>query len=156
MPVALLLGWLLAAAWGQGRPSVMAPRDPNASQEPPGPLDLMRDLSGQDGPDRLLAARDLRRMARRNLKLSNRQRGDELVVNDAIVQLAELDHLVAPTCSGLLTAGAVARPCADILGILETVTALPALQAALPSAGRRNRRHLERAIKRIERAQAPG
>jgi hypothetical protein len=152
-PLVLLLGWLVGAAWGLDQSSVMVPRDPSANQEAPTPADLMRHLAGDDVPDRLLAARDLRRMARRSLKLSNRERGDELVINDALVQLAELDRLAAPTCTALLTAGGVARPCADLLGILETAAALPALHAALPTASRSNRRHIERAIKRIERAQ---
>lgn len=155
MTALVLLGWLVGAAWGLDQSSVIAPKDPQANQGPPTAAELMRALGGDNGPDRLLAARDLRRMARRNLKLSNRRRGDELVINDAIVQLDELDAEAAPTCAALLTEGAVARPCADILGILETAAALPALRAALPTASRHNRRHLERAIARIERAQLP-
>jgi hypothetical protein len=152
----LLLGGLLAAS-AQSRPSVMAPTHPGSGrEEPPGLADTVAALRGADGPDRLLAARDLRRLARRNLRLSNRSGGDELLVQEALVLLEEMDRLVAPTCIGLLQAGAVARPCADVLGVLETADALPALRDALSTAGRLERRRFARAIARIERAQVPG
>lgn len=119
-------------------------------------LDLARDLTSADKGDRQLAARALRRRARVLLRESERKEGT-LTQLEAVATLADYDAKVAPRCLKVLDQPDLIRPCADILGLLETAEARAPLAQALASEPRRGvQRAIERALRRIDAAHPPG
>ena len=111
------------------------------------------DLVGQDAHKRLFAARVLRTRVREAWRVAGKA-GDDLRNTEALQTLSDFDTLIAPRCIRQLAVANTLRPCADILGMLETKDALPALRNAQNNVQqRRDRRVLKSAIERIEYAQ---
>jgi len=111
------------------------------------------DLVGNDGPKQTYAARVLRRRVRSAWRVAARNR-DDLQTIEARQMLGEFDALVAPRCIRQLSNPGTLRPCAQILGMLETKAALEPLRMALAqSRPRCTRKAIERAIFRLEDAQ---
>ena len=139
-------------AWGgpvfaqpQTTGMIMPPR-------PKGFDDYLRDLAGDDGPDRLLAARMLRNEVRIALRTVERRPAGSHLSDAAYSDLLLFDTQLAPVCMRALTVDNVAGICADILRSLELEASLPALEAARAQESRRRvRRRMERAIEQIER-----
>jgi len=108
------------------------------------------DLVGQDPAKRLFAVRVLRTRAREACRIASK-RGEEIRNIEARQTLADFDTLVAPRCIRQLKVDSIRQPCAEILGMLETTAALPALKAAQVNAhNKREQRIIASAIKRIE------
>jgi hypothetical protein len=139
---ALLLAGLLAVA--PNLPGVEAPQTT---------LDLINDLRHENPSRRLYAARELRRQARHALRDANARPGS-LKADESLVALTLFDEKVAGICIDAVASDEnIARQCADILGLLETVAARPALSAAAARADARGlQRALARALRRIEGA----
>ena len=111
------------------------------------------DLVGQDVSDRLYAARVLLRRVRTAWRVAGRK-GDALQTIEARQTLANFDQLVAPRCIRQLAVRNVRIPCTQILGMLETKEAVPALQqVTLASLSSREHRIVLRTIRRIEGVQ---
>ena len=111
------------------------------------------DLVGSDVSDRLYAARVLRRRVRTAWRIAGRN-GNGFSTIEARQTLAEFDVIVAPRCIRQLELKDVRIPCAHILGMLETVDALPALTtAAQTTVNDREKRIIALAIHRIEESQ---
>lgn len=111
------------------------------------------DLVSGDGPKETYAARVLRRRVRSAWRAAARDREDFQAI-EARQILGEFDALVAPRCIRQLSNPRTLRPCAQILGMLETEAALEPLQTALTEPlGRCTRKAIERAIGRVEAAQ---
>lgn len=141
--LALLLLSLGGAAHAAG---VQAP-----GQAPPQLADYLEDLDSGDQAKRRLAARTLRTMVKVEVKRSARVGGDDLQRDEALLSLQDFDKQLAPRCMEYLAAPALAVPCADILRLLETTEALPALrEAAATTTRRRALRRLRRTIDALE------
>jgi len=127
-----------------------------AGQPPPDFQDYVVDLESPDPHRRRLAIRTLRGRIHAELRRSARS-GDPLVRDEATLVLDDADHGVAPRCIEDIDQPELTRPCADILAMLETTAALPALRSQL-SIGTRAaaRHHLERAITVLESYAAEG
>jgi HEAT repeat protein len=117
-------------------------------ERPETPEALIADLRDGRPPDQLFAVRELRRLTRISIAETNHR--DPIRSMEARQFLIVFDDALAPTCTELLGSPRLTRSCADILGMLETGAALPALEAALPDARRATRRHIERAIRAIK------
>ena len=123
-------------------------RDDFQRQRPTAPEDLIADLSEGRPPDQLFAARELRRLIREELKdLDHR---DPVRSMEARQNLALFDRVLAPMCVEKLSVEPLTASCADILGLLETEDALPALREVQESTTGRAQRRAVRAIERIE------
>ena len=148
--VLLLLLATLHGAWAvNAEPAVATPQQ--------GLVSLLDDLSGSRPPDRLFAARELRRQVRGAIRATRRNRPGSLASDDAMAQLEDFDRTVAPRCISVLGKDDVRLHCAEILGMLETAEALAPLRAALEQEQRpRVRRHIQRAITLVEEGNAPG
>ena len=108
------------------------------------------DLVGEDAHKRLFAARVLRTRVREAWRVAGRSAGD-FRNTEALQTLSDFDTIIAPRCIRQLKVQNTLRPCAKILGMLETKQALPALQSAMQETKHRRSRHIiEVAIKRIE------
>jgi len=134
---------------------------PHAAAKQPGPdltgpetvEDLVADLAGADDSDRLFAARELRRRVRSNSRLTERARGDELVVLQARQDLQDLRRDVVPICQEQIQVRNVTAPCADILGVLGAATSISVLEARLTTETRGwVLRRLERALLNLNSA----
>ncbi|MGB0640701.1 MAG: hypothetical protein ACPGTU_15285 [Myxococcota bacterium] len=111
------------------------------------------DLIGQNSADRLYAARVLHRRVREAWRTSVKDSSDIRVI-EAKQTLADFDTLVAPKCIRQLKVSNTLRPCASILGMLETEAAVDALKWQLGQENsRRNRRVINRALGRIQASQ---
>ena len=111
------------------------------------------DLVGEDSHKRLFAARVLRTRVREAWRVAGRNT-DDFRNTEALQTLSDFDTLIAPRCIRQLKVQNTLRPCAKILGMLETETALPALRSAMQETKvRRSQRVIGVAIKRIEYAQ---
>ena len=107
------------------------------------------DLDGGDRHKRLFAARVLLRRTAEAARVGNRATVD-IQVMEARQRLSDFDRLVAPKCLRLLNTANIARPCAKMLGLLETAGAVDALEdLAASDAGFCTRRAARRALKRI-------
>jgi hypothetical protein len=137
----LILLWSLVAA--AQTIQELIPRE-----RPDTPEGLIADLQDGRSPDQLYAVRELRRLAR--ISLSDVKHRDPIRSMEARQFLVVFDDKLAPICIENLPDTKLTRPCADILGLLETESALPALNAVLPDTRRGTRRHVERAIHAIE------
>ena len=108
------------------------------------------DLDGGDRHKRLFAARVLLRRTAEAARIGNRTTAD-IRVMQARQRLDDFDRLVAPKCLRLLSTPNVARPCAKMLGLLETKEAIQPLQAlATSDAGFCTRRAARWALRRLE------
>jgi len=112
-----------------------------------------RDLVGQNPHDRLFAARVIRTRVREAWRWAGGAT-DHFRTIEARQTLSTFDVLIVPRCTHQLSVANLLRPCAQILGMLESNAALPALLEANKSARlRRDKRAVERAIDRIRAAQ---
>ncbi|MEL6345943.1 MAG: hypothetical protein AAFV53_22720 [Myxococcota bacterium] len=147
---------LLTAAIAVFSPAAMgqsnAPRPSNIPQQGLKNYDterLLRDLVGERRSSQVYAARELRRQARMTVLLLHEP--DQDTVMEARLRLSDFDKQLAPACVSVLDQPHVTFLCADILGTLETTSALPALEATFQAADkRRNRKSLERNIDRLQ------
>lgn len=116
---------------------------------PPTIVELVQNLSGNNGPKQLLAARDLQHQAR----VADRMTGggvDSLWALEARAELAELTRHALPACLDKLQLRRVGPPCADLVGRLEEPVACGPLTAAVTeSAQWANRRAAARALRRL-------
>jgi len=118
-----------------------------AGQAPPGVDDYLADLDGGDKAKRRLAARSLRGMLRGELRRASTKNSADISHIEALMLLDDLDRRLVPRCVEVLQEPALMVPCADILRLLETTTAIPALQQAIATrTSRRAHRHLRRAL----------
>lgn len=110
----------------------------------------VQDLVGQDSADRLFAARVLHRRVREAWRNSAKD-SSEIKVIEAKQTMADFDTLVAPKCIRQLSVANTLRPCASILGMLETEEAVtPLIEQRDQEESRRNRRVIDRALSRIQ------
>ena len=108
---------------------------------------------GQDPHDRLFAARVIRARVREAWRWAGGG-AHQLRTIEARQNLSNFDVMVAPRCIRQLSEPNVMRPCAQILGMLESKAALSALQQAYKSTeNRRSKRALHHAIEQIRSAQ---
>jgi HEAT repeat protein len=114
---------------------------------------FVSDLTGASSAKRALAGRTLLSQVKRARKDAARWPEGDLVRAEALARLTDFDQLVAPACARELRIPEVTSACAEILGLLETRSALPKLEAQLAVEERRRvRRRLAQAIKRIKQA----
>ncbi len=151
---ALLLAGLLASPAARAQPGAQVVQTGPRTFD-----DYLGQLLEPDASDRLFAARELRRRVRRAVRLARRGDRASLAVADALASLDDFDRYLAPRCIEAVEHterfGNILVPCADILGLLGTREALPALRAAREAETRRRpRRHLDRAVQAIEAADA--
>ena len=117
----------------------------------------LRDLSSSESQARLFAARELRRQVRWALRVTSRDDGTSLSASEGWLMLEDFDRSLAPVCIAGLNEPNISGPCASILGLLETESALPALQESLRNAPRMQvRRKTQRAINNIQAAMEEG
>jgi len=113
----------------------------------------INDLDSADANLRIFAARVLLRRTKEAARIGNRESTD-LRVLEARAVLSAFDVSLAPRCTRLLSTKNVARPCAQILGILETQKAIAPLKALIArDPARCVRRSASHAIERIQDAQ---
>jgi hypothetical protein len=146
MPLLLaLLGWATAG------PPTVASRP--VSGDEPSIEAKIDELESSLARDRRLAAIQLRRETRRMLRDSERQGGDEIRSLEARQTLMVFDDKLAPVCTEQLGVANLTALCAEILGLLETEAALPALETVLAEEHRAGvRKRVARAIERIRGA----
>ncbi len=143
----LLSGVLLPSTVAHAVPGAkqygnQAPRPPASHEE------LARDLSSEDKPTRLLAARELRRRVKAADRAA-RSRPGSIHELEGRADLGALTRLVVPPCEGLLTVAGVGPACADMLGRLEEPSSCAPLAAAMASESRGNARAAARARARL-------
>ena len=131
-------------AWAAGTiPQTPIPQDTTDQR-------YANDLDGADKHKRLFAARVLLRRTNEAARIGSRS-SEDIRVMEARQRLADFDTLVAPKCIRLLATPNVSRPCARILGLLETQAAIAPLQALEDSADTFCTRRAARwALRRIE------
>lgn len=122
----------------------------NLGGEPPldDPQMLISDLLGEVPKDRLYAARELRRQARR--AVGDLHSRDDIRSAEARLLLEQFDHQLAPACIAALSERTLAGLCADVLRTLETTAAIPALKATSSSLRGGRARRVDRAIQALE------
>lgn len=130
------------------RAALAAPPTPIAPELEMDPQQLVANLKGDVLKDRVYAARELRRQAR--LAVADLSSSDDLRAAEARLRLEALDSDVAPACIAALPDPKVSGLCADVLRVLETTEALPALRAELPGARGAQARKLSKAIHFLE------
>lgn len=109
--------------------------------------ELLADLRGGDGSDRLYAARSLKSQLKRALKVEANGRPGTIQVIEARSLLYELESRIPETCTAALEHANVVTPCADMLAWLDAESAIPALEARLREEERkRARKHLAAAL----------
>jgi hypothetical protein len=116
-----------------------------------------RDLVGDDVPRRTYAGRVLLRQVRVARRVAARRYGDPMEIDSARQALLDYDKVVAPKCINSIGVAGLARPCILILELLETESAIPALEQHLNiSSSTANQRLIRRAIATIQAvAQTP-
>jgi hypothetical protein len=115
---------------------------------------VIEDLEGGRRPQRLLAARELRRQVRRAIRESWAPEGS-ITADEAMQAMQWFDDNLAPLCADVVLEEepVLVRNCARVLGMLETRAALAQLQqASARPQGWRQSRALRRAIGQIEEA----
>jgi len=107
-------------------------------------------------PDRLYAARELRRRVRYAQRVSERRPGS-LRQLEATQELFVYDQLLAPNCLTLMMEFIELRvPCAEILALLETQEGFAATEGLLALETRRwARRRLARSLESLQVGGAP-
>ncbi len=109
-----------------------------------------QDLTSTNRAKRRFAARVLLRRVRTARRLAARGPEDDLTRAEAQQTLTDFDHLVAPRCTDHLSTVEISGPCADILRLLETKAAIPALESHLQEESRPGvRRRIEKALHTI-------
>jgi len=113
------------------------------------------DLSNTNAAKRRYAARVLLRWVHTARRQAARGPQDDLTRAEALQTLTNFDQMVAPRCTADLHVAELTGPCADILRLLETQSALEALHSQLAKETRRGvQRRLQRAIDVIKEAQS--
>ncbi|MSQ03804.1 MAG: hypothetical protein EXR71_18275 [Myxococcales bacterium] len=139
---AVLLVSMLALAWIG--PALAVEGDP----EKGGPSiekklgDYLADLGGDDGPERLFAARTVKGETRRALAAMNRAPADSLAALEGRSTLVEIDARAPSACANALTYPNTAVLCAEILADLghpEMIGRIEASRALVPDKGGRRR-----------------
>ncbi|MEL6345682.1 MAG: hypothetical protein AAFV53_21415 [Myxococcota bacterium] len=161
----VMLLWMLLAgapAWGQPSPlgrgqqdqvgqGPVGPRDGESGYAPTTDVDvLLRTLQHGRQPEQIDAAKDLRRHVR--LMISHLGFKDMALSMEARQSLSDLDETLAPVCISKLPQEHLMGVCAEILGMLETTEALPALELALEATENRGaRRKVQRSVDHLQR-----
>ncbi|MCB9759044.1 MAG: hypothetical protein H6739_04325 [Alphaproteobacteria bacterium] len=99
--------------------------------------DWARDLRGGSRAERKLAARELRRQTRDVSRAVVRAPEGSIRQLEAWQTWDDLYNGVVRPCTVGLTTPEIARPCAQMLGMLQATEATPALEAALAAEPRR-------------------
>lgn len=124
----------------------LGPRKP-----PPTLAKYVQDLTHSNAARRSYAGRVLLRQVKSARRAAATGPEDDLTKAGAMQVLVDFDQQVAPTCTRHLNVREITAACADILRLLETQTALSALQAQLQVETRRKvKKRLQKAISRIE------
>ena len=137
MRAAALLGLLLltAAAPAAAQQSMLeGPGTPLKTRE-----ELVRELDRGSTPDKLYAARELRRQAREAARGLKRGQPGSMRAMEARETMSDLRRDVPVPAAACLSISRVRGVCADILRIIEAKEALPALSAAAQEPGRGRR-----------------
>ena len=113
------------------------------------------DLGSSNAAKRRYAARVLLRWVHTARRRAARGPQDDLTRAEALQTLTNFDQMVAPRCTTDLHVAELTGPCADILRLLETQSALEPLRLQLTKEARKGvQRRLRRAIDIIEEAQS--
>lgn len=99
--------------------------------------DLLVDLHGDAGPDRLYASRALRSQLKHALRVEAHAPEASFAYDEARSLLIELEERLPSICTEALASPQVAAPCAEMLAMLGVKTAVPAIQAALATETRK-------------------
>lgn len=143
---------LCALIWG-GTALGVGPTKNNPVKTEPSLDQYARDLVGADVPRRTYAARVLLRQVRVARRVAARRYGDPMEIDSARQALLDYDKVVAPKCIDCIGVANLTRPCILILELLETESAIPALDQYLKSrASATNQRRIRRAIATIQAA----
>lgn len=127
------------------------PAAPPTTQQPETPKDLVAKLRQGSRGERKYAARELRRVVRDAVQAERHADPDSIRGLEARQTLAELQDPLGLACVASLSDPAIARNCAEILGMLEFESAIAPLRAALEVDPRwRTRRAMERALTDLE------
>ena len=111
----------------------------------------VQDLTHSTAARRSYAGRVLVRRVKSARRAAARGPEDDLTRAGALQVLTDFDQQVAPTCIRHLAVTEITGACAEILRVLETRAALPALQAQLQVETRRRvKKRLKKAIERLE------
>ena len=151
---ALLLSTALAAPPVRTKPAVA--NTPYETVE-----DWVRDLQKKDPAKRLFAARTIRTELRVALNQAAKSPAGSIRGDEALARLDDFEKLAVPACIAHIenaddpnrgNAKKVALSCGDILGMLKTDEAVPALKARAAKENGRLQRRLTRNLKKIESA----
>jgi hypothetical protein len=125
--------------------------DPEFWRPPKTASELILDLEGTNKPERLFAARELRRLLKQTARIAGR-RGDSLTTESARIELIDLRAaLNHPTRRCVMNHANVRAQCAEILGLLGDDEAIDFLEAALELDERKRvKRRIEKAITYLE------
>jgi len=151
---AFLLSTALAAPPVRTKPAVV--NTPYETVE-----DWVRDLQKKDPAKRLFAARTIRTELRVALNQSANSPSGSIRADEALARLDDFEKLAAPVCIAHIenaddpnrgNAKKLALSCGDILGMLQTDAAIPALKARAAKENGRLQRRLTRNLNKIEGA----
>ncbi|MFZ5477236.1 MAG: hypothetical protein ACOZNI_10730 [Myxococcota bacterium] len=134
-------------------PRALAIDEPNPAGDtsPKTTGELLSDLTGESGPDRLYAARVLRAQLVRALNAEARAKEGSIAHDEARAALVELEARLPEACTAALEHDNVVAPCADVLARLDVTAAVPALEARLAKETRKGvRKRLEAAIAELK------
>jgi len=141
--LALFLSMLASANAEPDQPEDMPPRVLFSVPQ------LAKDLDKGSKADKNFAVREIKRQIR-NLLRELRTK-DELYTIEPMFQLKEFDALVAPVCiEDVKEHNEMTGHCADILRMLETKEALPALYTAAEQTGKLDKATMKRVQKAID------
>ncbi len=147
----LVLPLLAPVLMASGSRYLLTPDSPDTSLDR-----YLADLNGTDRSDRLFAARELKSRLKKALRDVKPSRQASLAYAESQAILGDFQQMVVPACVQALDLANVAPVCADILGLMESREAIPALRASLKSSPPpRLYRHINRALKRIAQGEAP-
>lgn len=146
--LALLLGFLSAAAPARAADTDMGGSTPAQAQKTT--AELFSDLPGDNGPDRVYAARALKgQLARAQRAVAHAPEGS-LARDDGLATLDEFEARLPEACRAALQFRNVVAPAAEMLAMLGTRDALADIQAAAASETRTGaKRRLDRAIAQL-------
>lgn len=116
------------------------PSEPGTGGSTKTTADLLEDLHGDAGPDRLYAARALKSQLKRALRAEAHAPPGSFASDEARSLLVELEERLPPICTEALSSPQVATPCAEMLALLDVTAAVPGIQAALTAETRKGRR----------------
>ena len=142
---------LLTLAVLPGSAHAVDRQDPRAPATMKTTAHYLSDLSGPEGPDRLFAARVLRRRVKHAVADAS---GDEAEIGtmEARALLDELARELPARCAIAMSQESVVAACADALARIGAVESLPALRVARAAATkRRTVRAVDRALATLDR-----